>query len=83
MIPSNILPELQEALGVLNLCEVEERKYALSIRVGEGAVSFLFDMSDIKEIEVYDPEHLLRRKDDVYYVSLLEALSLILKHNAE
>lgn len=75
---SSLLNELEKELGALNLCEVEGGKYALSIRVGEGAVSFLFDMFNVGKVEIFDPEHLLQ-EGDVKYVSLLEALSLILK----
>jgi hypothetical protein len=75
---SSILLELQKELGASNLCEVEKGKYALSIRVGQGSISFLFNMSNVGEVEVFDPEHLIQQRD-VEYVSLLEALSLILK----
>lgn len=73
------LSELQKKLKVKNLCEVEEGKYALSIRVGAGVVSLLFDVSNIGEVEVYDPENCLGG-ERINHVSLLEALNLILTH---
>jgi len=76
---SSLLPELQKELKVKNLCEVETGKYALSIRVGVGVVSLLFDVSNIGEVEVYDPENCLGG-ERINYVSLLEALNLILTH---
>jgi hypothetical protein len=76
---SSILSELQKELKAKSLCEIEEGKYALSIRVGAGVVSLLFDVSNIGKVEVYDPENCLGG-ERVYYVSLLDSLSFILNH---
>jgi len=78
----NSLEEELKEVGVKNLCEIEEGKYALSIRVGGGVVSLLFDVSNIGEVEIYDPEGCLGGKR-IKYVSLLEALSLILNHKKD
>ena len=67
---------LEKALGVTNISIAEEGKLAVSFKVGEGAVSLFFDRNNIDQVEVYDPENLL--KGGVYYVSLKEALKLIL-----
>lgn len=79
---TSFLDSLEEELkeiGIKNLCEIEEGKYALSIRVGKGVVSLLFDVENIGKVEIYDPEGCLQG-ERVYYVSLLEALSFILNH---
>lgn len=76
---SSIVRALKKGTNVksISVPDEGEGKVALSLKVGEGAVSFLFDISDVDRVEVYDPENLL--KGGVYYLSLVDALKLILE----
>jgi hypothetical protein len=74
----NIVQALKKGTNVksISIPDEGEGKVALSLKVGDGAVSFLFNVSDIDVVEVYDPENLL--EGGVYYLSLVDALKLIL-----
>ena len=73
--------KIAKALGADSLCEIEEGKYALLLPEKNGRVSLLYDINKPDLIEVYDPEYLLDGStcnEGVYYVSLLDALRIII-----